>query len=89
MIYIKEIYVDDSSVILRAEGILDCESIPPLKNICERYLEWERKVMLQVEGLLYITREGRDFLREIQNKGVILEGFESVWSESLRMDGSD
>jgi anti-anti-sigma regulatory factor len=73
MIYIKEKYLDDRSVAIHLEGILDDESIPTLKEICETHLLEKRKILLNLKDVLHINREGQEFLREIQKKVRILE----------------
>lgn len=73
MIYIEESFPDDKSVIIRADGILDGESIPILREICERNWSSRKEVRLNLENLLHISREGRDFLKEIRNRVTLLE----------------
>ncbi len=68
MIYIKEIFPHKDSVVIQVDGILDDESIEILKEVCQRHLESKKKIELNLQGLMYIFREGRDFLREIQDK---------------------
>jgi hypothetical protein len=71
MIYIKEKFVNDNLVEILLDRVLDPESITVLKNVCERHLENNKRVLLNLEGLLHISRSGRDFLRAIQNKVTI------------------
>jgi len=73
MIYIKEMFHDERWVSIRVDGILDAESVKILKDVCDGHLEGEKKVQLHLESLLHISREGRDFLKEIQNKVLIVE----------------
>jgi hypothetical protein len=73
MIYIKEIFPDDKSVAVYVDGILDDKSIHILKSVCERHLDGNRKVILHLQELIHITREGKDFLREIGNKISIID----------------
>jgi hypothetical protein len=68
MIFIKESFPDENSVMLKVDGTLDYESIPILKNICEIHSKLNRKISLNLEGLIHISREGSDFLQELQNK---------------------
>jgi hypothetical protein len=73
MIYIKETFPDEDSVSIHVDGILDVETIPALQEVCNRYLNEERKIMLYVEGIIHISREGKEFLHQIQNK-ILLQG---------------
>ncbi len=73
MIYIKEKIVNHNLVEILLDGVLDPDSITVLKNVCERHLENNKRVLLNLEGLLHISRPGMDFLREIQNKVTIGE----------------
>ena len=73
MIYIKETLLQDSSVEIRVDGVLDAESIPTLAGVCQKHLDSEKKILLHIEGLLHISREGMDFLRVIQKKVVIID----------------
>jgi len=71
MIYIKESFVSHDTVEFKVDGILDSQSIPILKNACEVHLKADKKVLLVLDGLIHISREGRDFLHEIRNKVII------------------
>jgi hypothetical protein len=68
MICIKENIVAPDSVVIQADGILDQESIPILRNILRRHLERKKTVSLNLLGLLHISREGRIFLPEFKGK---------------------
>jgi len=68
MIHIKESFLDEDSIIIEVDGVLDLGSIPVLKGVCERHLDEERKVLLDLEGVVHITREGRGFLYGLQQK---------------------
>jgi|YNPNPStandDraft_1061719.scaffolds.fasta_scaffold06495_5 hypothetical protein len=70
-IHIRETFEDDVSVVVRIDGILDADSIPIVEEVCHRHLGRGRRVLLEVEGLLHISREGREFLRQIQDEVVI------------------
>ena len=72
MVLIKEMFPDDHKVIIQVDGMLDLESIPVLKTVCEYHLQEGKKIMLNLEGLINISREGRDFLNEGRNKFVFL-----------------
>jgi len=71
MIYIKESLGNYDTVEVRVDGILDSQSVPILKNVCEVHLNADKKVLLQLDGLTHISREGRDFLRAIRNKVIM------------------
>lgn len=71
MIYIKESFTSCNSVEVKVDGILDSQSIPILKNVCEVHLNADKRVLLQLAGLTHISREGRDFLHEIRNKVIM------------------
>jgi hypothetical protein len=72
MIYIKEVVPGDQTVVIKVDGVLDSESIPILKSVCDRHLTGGKKILLHLEGLLHISREGKDFLREIPEKIAII-----------------
>jgi hypothetical protein len=71
MIHIKEKTLDRDTIAVEVGGILDQGAIPLLQNVCDRYLREERKVLLDLEGVVHITREGRVFLHEIHKKVTI------------------
>ena len=73
MILIKEKELEDLSIEVRAEGNLDGRSVPVLKEVCETYLEDGRRVLVNLEGLFHISREGRDFLNGIKEKVLIVK----------------
>lgn len=70
-IHVREVFEDDVSVVIRIDGILDAESIPIVEEVCHRHLGLGRRVLLGVEGLLHISRDGREFLRQIQDQVII------------------
>lgn len=73
IIYIKEVYSDDLSIILRVDGILDSTSISILKTACERHTNGKQKIELDLRKLIHINREGREFLKKIQQEGIRVE----------------
>jgi hypothetical protein len=73
MIFIKEMPKENNTVDIRVDGILDSESIPILKRVCELHWEGEKTILLHLEGLLHISREGRDFLKKISKKIAVVE----------------
>jgi ABC-type transporter Mla MlaB component len=67
-IHIQENFPNPHSVIILADGSLDDETIPILRNVFERHWVNGKKIKLDLEGLIRISREGMDFLNEIQGK---------------------
>ncbi len=72
MIFVKEA-TNKNNIDIRVDGILDDESIPILEKICQVHSQAEKRVMLHIEGLFHISREGRDFLKKISGKITVLE----------------
>lgn len=58
-------------MVIRIDGVLDTESIPIVQEVCQRHLGVGRRVLLEVDGLLHISRDGREFLRQIQDQVLI------------------
>lgn len=58
---------------IQADGILDCESIPVLDNVCQRHLKEKKEVQLCLQGLVHVSREGRDFLKRIKTRIAIID----------------
>lgn len=73
MIYVKEIFLDEQLVVICVDGILDCESVPILKDVFERNRKRKKRVLLNLKGLVHLTREGKKFLQEMQDNGVYIE----------------
>ena len=67
MIRIEEIVKADGSVEIKVDGVLNRKSLNLLDKVCRLYLSNERKVVLNLNGLRHITREGRNYLMGIQN----------------------
>ena len=68
MIHIKENFPEHDLVTIKVDGILDQGAIPVLEDVCERHLQAEKEVFLNLEEVVHITREGREFLRELAKK---------------------
>ena len=68
VIYIKETFHNNNLVVILVDGILDEESIQILKEVCYRHFQGGNKIELNLEGLIHISREGKDFLRDIWDK---------------------
>jgi len=68
MIHIKENFLDRNTVAIVVDGLMDQGTIPILRGVCDRHLHEKRKVLLNLEGVVHITREGRQFLHGIHEK---------------------
>jgi hypothetical protein len=66
MIYIKEANLKKNITTIEVDGILDDESIPVLKRVCEHHLASGKSVEIELSGIIHITREGRRYLQKIQ-----------------------
>ena len=73
MIYVKEKFINENTIGIWADGILDLESVPILKNVCIHHLQNKKNIMMYLGGLLHVTREGKDFLQEIQKKVSVVD----------------
>jgi len=72
MIHINEKHSGWHTVLLGVDGVLDQQSVPVLEEVCHRHLRGEKEIVLDLGGLLHITREGRKFLQEIEDRvGVV------------------
>jgi hypothetical protein len=67
-IRVKEIFPNNHSVKIHVDGILDRDSLPILKDVCTHHLQLKREIWLDLDGVTRISREARDFLREIRSK---------------------
>ena len=68
MIHIKENVMDKRTVTIEVAGVLDQGAISVLESVCERHLTGEKSVLLDLEGLVHITREGIGFLHGIHQR---------------------
>ena len=68
MIYVKEQIVDDGTVSLDVSGVLDQGAVPVLEGVCERHLANGKQVMVNLEAIVHITREGRAFIQGIRDR---------------------
>jgi hypothetical protein len=68
MIHIKEDFLDKNTIAIAVDGVLDQGTIPILRGVCDRHLHEQRKVHLNLEGVVHITREGRQFLHGIHDR---------------------
>lgn len=67
VIRIEETFQDERSVEIRVDGILDRKSMRILEKVCHRYLSEKQIIIVNLKGLTYITREGRNYLKEIKH----------------------
>jgi len=72
MIYIKEIFPDDQSVMIQVEGIIDCATMATLDDVCRHHLKTGKKVQLNLGGIIHISRSGREFLQKIEKQVCLL-----------------
>ena len=68
MIHIKEDFLDKNTIAIAVDGVLDQGTIPILRGVCDRHLHEQKKVLLNLEGVVHITREGRQFLHGIHDR---------------------
>jgi len=66
MIHVEETILDQNTISIKLEGVLDQSAIPVIQSVFDRYLESHRAIHLDLEGLMHITREGRNFLNGIK-----------------------
>ena len=68
MIHIREDFLDKDTIAIIVDGVLDQGTIPILGGVCDRHLEEARKVLLNLEGVVHISREGRRFPHGMREK---------------------
>jgi len=68
MIHIQENLLDDNTIAIKLDGVLDQGAIPVLEDVCDRHLSSDKAVLLNLEEMVHVTREGRAFLRELAKK---------------------
>jgi hypothetical protein len=73
MFYVKEKFITENTIGIWLDGILDVDSIPILKDVCTHHLDNHKSVMMFLGGLLHVTREGKEFLQDIQNKVSVVD----------------
>jgi hypothetical protein len=71
MIFVKEHFLDHNTVEIRMEGILDSDSIPVIRKVVDQYITGGKKIILNNHGLIHISREGKEFLKNIATQGII------------------
>ena len=67
MIHIEETILDQNTIAIKLAGVLDQNAVPVIQSVFDRYLESFRAIHLDLDGLIHITREGRNFLNEIKH----------------------
>ncbi len=67
MIHVKENMLDENTVSIDVSGVLDEAAVPILKSVCDRHLGKGRSVMMSLEAVVHITRDGRRFISEVQD----------------------
>jgi hypothetical protein len=80
LIYIKEIFSNEHSVGIQVDGFLDSQSLPILKDFCEKYFQSDKQMFLYLGGLRHINWEGIDFLKDKdkENKVTYIEAPEFI-----------
>jgi len=73
MIFFKETFTEFGEVSIQIEGVLDRDSIHPLREICTDHLVKKRKLSLNLEKVNRIDNENLAYLRSIR-KQVRLDG---------------
>lgn len=68
MIRVKETFLDQFAVEICLDGILDDEAVPLVEDVCQNHMERKKRVVLNLGGLLYINRAGRNFLSGMKNR---------------------
>ncbi|MGD2187947.1 MAG: hypothetical protein PVI71_17585, partial [Desulfobacterales bacterium] len=66
MIHIEETILDRNTITIKLEGVLDQSALPVIQGVFDHYLNKQRAIHLDLEGLIHITREGRNFLNGIK-----------------------
>jgi hypothetical protein len=73
MIYIKELFPNNESVLIKVDGVLDKEAIPNLKDVFIYHLEEEKMISVDLTKLLHISREGKAFLQEFKDRVIMIQ----------------
>jgi hypothetical protein len=60
--------IAEDTIGIWTDGILDLNSVPVLKDVCNYPSKKDKKIVMHLGGLLHGTWEGKDFLQEIQEK---------------------
>lgn len=68
VILVREKILDNGTISVYVSGVLDQTAVPILKDVCDRHLGAGMHVLVDLEAVVHITREGRSFLQEIQGQ---------------------
>jgi len=68
VIHVKESMLDECTVSIYVSGVLDEETVPILRKVCDRHLNMHRRVLVNLEAVAHITRDGRVFIKEIGDR---------------------
>jgi hypothetical protein len=68
VIHVKESMVDENTVSIYVSGVLDERTAPILRRVCDRHLDMHRQVLINLETVAHITRDGRGFIKEIGDR---------------------
>jgi hypothetical protein len=68
VIHVKESMLDENTVSIYVSGVLNEQTVPILKKVCDRHLDMDRRVLVNLEAVANITRDGRGFIQEISGK---------------------
>jgi hypothetical protein len=70
---------------LAVDGILNASSLPILKNLIEKKISKNKKVRLQLGGIIHCDRMGIHFLKEYQDK-IVLDGMSEFLKMEMRLE---
>jgi hypothetical protein len=65
MSHIEEMFLDTVTVLIRIDGRLEKDALPTLESVCNRHLDKGKKIRLDLQGLMHISAEAKDYLRRI------------------------
>jgi hypothetical protein len=68
VIHVKENMLEENTVSILVSGVLDVRTVPILKKVCDRHLDMNRTVLVNLQAVAHITRDGRRFIREISDR---------------------
>ena len=66
MIHIEATSSEKNTIDLWVDGRIDSKTLSVLKNACKRRLEGTKRVVLHLGGIVHISKEGKEFLMEMQ-----------------------
>ncbi len=64
VIHVKESMADENTVSICVSGVLDEGTVPILRRVCDCRLDMHRQVLINLEAVAHISRDGRGFLKE-------------------------